>query len=164
VSSAGGQAGAGTIAEEDLGMGKLGHLVYASAATAGFTVADLDEILRVARERNSRLGVSGILLFEGTSFLQVLEGEPDTIDPLFREIGKDKRHGRVVLLIREPVDDRSFASWTMGYSRIDRGELADITGAHAFYEEGETLPALTDTTARTIIDKFRSGAFRQRIS
>jgi hypothetical protein len=142
----------------------LGHLVYASAASVGFQLSDLEDILRVVRARNARDGISGILLFEGQSFLQVLEGPRFRLDALFEKIRDDPRHTRAVLLSCESIDQRSFADWTMGYTRVALGELQDATGVNDFFADVSSFADLDSARVERVLELFRSGSFRQRVS
>jgi hypothetical protein len=141
----------------------LWHLVYASVAVPGFTLADLEDILRVARERNAQMDVGGVLLLADSSFLQVLEGGQAEIDGLLAAIRGDPRHSRPVLLLREPIAERAFADWTMGYTRVTLGELRDATGINDFFRDQESFSDLTDAKVRRVLDLFRAGSFRQRL-
>jgi Sensors of blue-light using FAD len=142
---------------------QLWQLVYASAASADFTVADLQSVLRAARERNPRIGVTGMLLFEGTSFLQILEGEVDALDALYERISADPRHARQVLLLREQIDTRSFGKWTMGYTRLAAGDLEDTLAVHDFHANADTFSGLSDDKVRKLLKLFRTGSFRRRL-
>lgn len=142
----------------------LWQLVYASAASAGFELSDLEDILGVARVRNARDQISGILLFEGQSFLQVLEGPRFRIDALMEKIRADARHVRAVLLLRGPIEQRSFADWTMGYTRVTLGELKDATGVNDFFADVSSFTDLDSTKVERVLQLFRSGSFRQRVS
>ena len=152
---------AGLTAVEDHA---LWHLVYASAASEGFQLSDLEEILHVARTRNARDDITGMLLFEGQSFLQVLEGERSKIDDLLERIRADRRHARAVLLLREPIEQRSFADWTMGYTRVALGELQDATGVNDFFTGRHSFSDLDSAKVKKLLELFRSGSFRQRLT
>jgi hypothetical protein len=152
---------AGSMAVEDHA---LWHLVYASAAVEGFQLSDLEEILRAARTRNARDDITGMLLFEGKSFLQVLEGERSKIDDLLERIRVDRRHARTVLLLREPIEQRSFADWTMGYTRVALGELQDATGVNDFFADQHSFSDLDSAKVKRLLELFRSGSFRQRLT
>jgi hypothetical protein len=142
---------------------RLGQLVYASASAPGFELSDLENVLRVARDRNTRAEVTGMLLFESSSFLQVLEGETDRLNVLYDKIVKDPRHTRAVLLLREPIDERSFVDWTMGYTHVSLGELHEATGINEFFRDGDAFSDLNSEKVGRVLDLFRSGAFRQRL-
>ena len=46
---------------------------------------ELAEILRIARENNAAHDISGMLVYHGGSFLQVLEGPEGAVNSLYRE-------------------------------------------------------------------------------
>ena len=143
---------------------QLWQLVYASAATKGFAASDLDAILRVARKHNPSAGITGMLLFVDPSFLQVLEGTQDHIQDLFERIRADRRHTRAVLLLREPIEQRSFSDWSMGATTATLADLQEAVGINDFFQEGEPLYHLGDTNLRTLLELFRSGSYRQRLT
>ena len=98
------------------------QIVYTSTATEHLSCADLNELLLGARNRNKTLGVSGMLVFHGGTFLQALEGEQRAVNEIFASIASDRRHRDIDVLHRGPgFDQRVFGDWSMGF--------ADFTGA-----------------------------------
>jgi Sensors of blue-light using FAD len=98
------------------------QIVYTSTATEHLSCADLNELLLGARNRNKTLGVSGMLVFHGGTFLQALEGEKRAVNEIFASILTDRRHRDIEVLHRGPgFDQRVFGDWSMGF--------ADFTGA-----------------------------------
>ena len=142
----------------------LWQLVYASAASPGFTLADLEDVLRGSRKSNARIAVTGMLLFESSSFLQILEGDISRVNTLYDKIKLDPRHSRHVLLLREPIVQPSFTDWTMGYTHVSLGEIQDASGVNDFFRDVDAFSELNDEKVRKVLDLFRSGSFRQRIS
>lgn len=63
---------------------------------------------------NRRGDVTGVLVYTGSFFAQILEGAQETIDPLIARILKDPRHvdGRV-LLSKVGLAQRTFGDWSM---------------------------------------------------
>ena len=55
------------------GTGDIFSLVYVSEGNTTFSKKDLRELLTKSRENNSKLKISGMLLYKGGNFLQVLE-------------------------------------------------------------------------------------------
>lgn len=151
------------VAESELPADELWHVVYASAAVPGFSLGDLQKVLQTAREHNKEIGVTGILLFAESSFLQVLEGDVEVLDALMAQIREDPRHERIVLLLRRPITDRSFADWTMGYTRVVLGELEDRMGVNDFFSDRDAFSDLGDAKVEKLLDLFRTGSYRQRI-
>jgi hypothetical protein len=77
--------------------------------------ANVDEILDKSRVNNQRDEITGALLFNSGCFAQVLEGPLDTIEAAFERIQQDERHGDVSLLALDPIPQRSFPNWAMGF-------------------------------------------------
>jgi Sensors of blue-light using FAD len=153
------------MAESDSAIAEpsLWHLAYSSAASEGFTLSDLEDVLNVARERNTRDDISGILLFEGTSFLQVLEGDQERIDALLESIRRDPRHKHAVLLLREQVEQRSFADWSMGYTAVKLGHINTAIGVNDFFGDHGSFTDLDSAKVRRLLELFRSGSYRQKL-
>ena len=90
------------------------HLVYTSTASVPLTADELDRHLARWREKNARLGVTGVLLFSEGHILQVLEGGRNGVNKLYNVIASDARHSDVTLLSYGEVGERRFAGWSMG--------------------------------------------------
>ena len=134
------------------------HLCYVSTAKYLMTQEDLLELLDAARQNNSELGITGMLLYKGMSFLQVLEGETTVVHTLYEKISQDKRYERVKTLFDEPIDKRDFPDWTMGFEILDGKDLSNIVGYTAFMEDGNKALGVFDnaTRARKILLYFRA--------
>ena len=102
------------------------QLCYASTATREMKRADLLELLTFARNRNAALGVTGLLLFQDRHFLQVLEGEVETVRSLFKRICADTRHGKIAVLFEELVSERQYPDWSMGFQALDGSEWMEF--------------------------------------
>ena len=126
--------------------GELHRLVYRSACTLYDTeaalVAELEDILKVARSRNSAANVGGALMFNGTHYAQVLEGPRKAVERIFESIQLDPRHTDMMLLSFDPVGERLFGSWSMAHVGASRGRLSELaaeTGFDSSSVEGDEL-------------------------
>ena len=61
---------------------KLTSLTYTSLARLDLQTTDLEDIHRTAREQNALDGITGLLVFNGTHFLQIIEGSESAIEEL----------------------------------------------------------------------------------
>ncbi|MGE0313494.1 MAG: BLUF domain-containing protein [Lautropia sp.] len=145
-------------------MTDLIHCIYASAARAGLGDTDLADLLRLAREKNQRLGLTGMLLYVQGSFFQVLEGPPDVVDALYDQIAADTRHDRVTRIIREPIPKRHFGVWTMGYSRLTQADLAGLAGTNDFFHGGSSLDRIDAGRAKKLLTAFQKGRWRMALA
>ncbi|MFD0917556.1 BLUF domain-containing protein [Pseudahrensia aquimaris] len=95
------------------------ELVYASEAVAGLTQNDIEDILSCANARNPALGITGLMIFDGKRFLQLLEGPFDSVETIFASIERDPRHTDIIRYYGQNVATRSFDSWSMGFKSVD---------------------------------------------
>ncbi len=77
--------------------------------------SNLESILDRSRVNNSRDAITGALLFNSGCFAQILEGPLQQVEAAFERIQQDDRHGEVSLLALDPIAERSFPNWAMGY-------------------------------------------------
>ena len=135
----------------------MNQVVYSSAALAPFTETQLSELLVRARKNNERLGVSGMLLYHDGSFLQVLEGEGSILETLFAVIGCDKRHHRMVTLLKREVKERHFADWCMGFASTKN--LPTNFSGYSEYLRLRGNPSEGANAAVRLLAAFRDGRF-----
>ena len=96
----------------------LKSLTYTSLARLDLTAEDLEAIHRTAREVNALEGISGLLIFNGTHFLQIIEGAPQAIDDLVERLRRDPRHSGFEVRDERMVSARSFPDWSMELVRV----------------------------------------------
>lgn len=101
-------------------------IVYFSSSTWLFQEEDLATILQQSRHNNAELGITGILLYVRGSIIQVLEGEKQTVEALYKRIEQDTRHTNVSIGLSRPIRQRLFANWSMGYETITSRQLEEI--------------------------------------
>lgn len=101
-------------------------LVYVSIAVKEMSDDDLLLILEKSRSFNAENGITGLLLYKDSFFIQVLEGEENIIDALFERIKVDDRHFNVLLILRKPIIERSFESWAMGFKSPNLDALKQL--------------------------------------
>jgi hypothetical protein len=137
------------------------QVIYSSAAVAPFSELELTTLLVAARVNNGRLGVTGILLYHEGSFLQALEGDEHVVNRLYEKIGKDKRHYRVVTLLRQQLDARHFEQWQMGFASMKA--LPDNMPGFSDYLRFRGDPIQSANSAARLLAAFRDGRFRSYV-
>jgi hypothetical protein len=108
----------GTLMELQLG--------YVSTAANPMRREALVELLGQSRKANSEKQISGLLLYQGGHFFQVLEGAPDEIRELFERIAGDPRHTHVAVVFEQPIEQRHFADWSMGFQALEGSEWLEF--------------------------------------
>jgi len=103
-------------------------IVYVSTAIAEFGEADLVQLLKRARGFNEQAGITGVLMYGGGRFVQVLEGCPAAVRCLYARIAADPRHGRLEKLADGLVARREFRSWSMSFAPPPGADWCHLPG------------------------------------
>lgn len=117
------------------GPDRIFRLVYVSVVTRRLDDEDLLHILAAARERNLSLGITGMLLYRDTDFMQLLEGEEHAVRDVYGLIARDTRHRNLIMLLEEYADERLFADWSMGFHRLDDQTESRVPGYSNFLSD-----------------------------
>jgi hypothetical protein len=147
-------------------MEDLIHVIYVSSAAPDISEHDTVKFLNEARKANRKNDVSGMMLYIGGCFLQLLEGEAAKVDIVCRTIFRDKREMRMVL--REPISEREFPEWTMGFEAVAPLEAARLLGEPLLFDSVSRVARLESDSAKTLLSIIgrrrwqsdRSGMFR----
>lgn len=124
-------------------------LVYVSFAHQDMTQDELLSILKVARENNAKLNVTGMLLYRDGFFIQALEGEDNVVAALYTKIQQDARHERIITVYRNEIEQRMFGNWTMGFNDLGAMNPADHPGLTDILTKPLTAKLFVDNPART---------------
>ena len=102
------------------------YLIYNSYAAVEFSDERLKELLIAAREKNKRLGITGMLYFFKDQFIQLIEGDEAVVKQLAATIAADERHRYFVVLKEGDIDQPFFSDWTMGFRAFDPQNFEDV--------------------------------------
>jgi len=107
-------------------------LVYVSSAIRPLPQSELVAILAKSHENNTALGVTGILLYKDGNFMQVLEGEEETVRALYAKIDCDPRHRGLLTILQGPLAERQFPDWSMGFRDLNAADALSTPGYNEF--------------------------------
>ena len=138
----------------------LDSLVYVSSAVKLLSPEEIEYLLTRARERNEEYGITGVLLYIGGNFMQYIEGPADNLEVIYKIIREDKLHTGIILVTREPLEEREFGDWSMAYHTKDNQGYVGSPGERVLLERDLELPATNPSTARIVLHGFwnRSGS------
>lgn len=95
------------------------QLIYQSACRPDTTTYHLRDIARESSQRNRERDITGVMLVQGTTVLQVLEGPEDAVIALYERIRCDTRHVGCTVLFERHCDVRAFSNWRMGVCEVE---------------------------------------------
>ena len=101
------------------------YLIYVSHAADGLKSSDLHDILKKAHEVNANLGITGLLLYKNKRFMQLIEGQEDTVRGLYQKILQDPRHRDLIVLQEDTEPERQFPGWSMAFRNLNALPSAD---------------------------------------
>ena len=101
-------------------------IIYTSYPNKKLTGDDLNSILKASRENNTELDITGVLVFSSSTFIQVLEGDRDTVKELYQKIELDQRHKGAFIIFEGKLTARAFSDWSMGFKSMGKVELMEF--------------------------------------
>lgn len=113
---------------------QIWSLVYVSLASRKMTEIDLKKILQVSRSKNSEKRITGMLLYMDPYFIQALEGEISDLEHIYNVIMQDSRHEEIRIVYKQPISERIFPEWSMGFNRFEQRHLGQIQGLSDFLQ------------------------------
>ena len=90
----------------------ISQYIYISTAPR-LSREDVDSILDASAHNNPAKSVTGLLLYNGRNFMQLLEGERAELDALMVRICDDSRHTGVTVIHDADVETRACPEWAM---------------------------------------------------
>lgn len=95
-------------------------VLYVSKAQRYKAHAQLKTLVPRARAVNQKLDITGLLMFDGHHYAQLLEGPPKAIDAVMARIALDPRHSRLQVLSDDRRKDRSYVGFPLTYLYEER--------------------------------------------
>ncbi len=122
---------------------QLLRLLYISDAAEGLDDDAVNAILQSAEKHNPPLGITGILVFGGGVFAQVLEGPERGVLEKYVEVMADRRHCNCRIVYISTAVERLFEGVSMAALQALPLELAHIAELDAHRKETISPQAFT---------------------
>lgn len=126
-------------------------LIYVSRAAPDLETDDLDRIHHSAINLNALDGITGLLVYNGSHFLQIVEGASDAIDDLLQRLRRDPRHSDIEVVDESMAESVSFPDWSMSLVKVSAGRFdarGDLATQLPDTVAGEVRARLLDALAR----------------
>lgn len=115
------------------------HLIIYTSEYVG-RAEDIDDVLadivKRSKKNNSEYDITGLLFYHNGRFIQVLEGDKDSLEGLMSILEKDDRHENIQRIIDQTIKKRAFKEWSMDSlnlsedTTVDPDELIRIRDAY----------------------------------
>ena len=107
----------------------LTTIIYRSHLRDDAPIKALEDMVTAANIKNRRSDVTGILLFNGHHFFQLLEGPEEQVKEIYRCICNDPRHHNIVELMCDYAPARRFGNVGMELFDLQKHERNDVLQA-----------------------------------
>src|SRR5688572_21773816 len=109
---------------------KIQRLLCLSVLSENNDFSAFKNIVQSARHRNGRLGLTGVLVFDGERFCHLLEGSGAAFDEVVQRVAADPRHTQLTMLLAPTeASSRLLFTWRSGYCSPD--DLDQFSGGDA---------------------------------
>jgi len=138
----------------------LHEVIYLSRASAPMSPEALAALMERSQRANVARGITGLLIYHQQEFLQLIEGERDAVEALYQAICNDPRHQQTYTMWSNPITERSFADWAMGFVAPVETALRGKAGYEPLLNLGLKATA-SDTAGKKLLLMLRDD-FLQR--
>ncbi|WP_151087835.1 BLUF domain-containing protein [Hymenobacter baengnokdamensis] len=135
-------------------------IVYISTAIVDFREAELVQLLRRSRCFNQKANITGVLMYGGGRFMQVLEGCPGAVRPLYTRIAADPRHGRLERLADGFMPRREFTGWHMSFAPLPSDYFLSLPG---YLTPPQLVQTGAGSTMQQVLSEFMTASSRQLV-
>lgn len=134
-------------------------IVYTSEFTLEESEAEsvLTDIASKAKLNNPLMEITGLLFYHNRRFVQIIEGEKNSLEDLMSILDEDRRHKNVERIIDQETHKRGFKQWNMDTFNLSSSdiikpeELKKITHAYKknLQMDSEMLSSIYKTLLKT---------------
>lgn len=154
------------------------EILYISELSPTTSPATIAEILVQARKQNKLNGITGLLLFDGEHFIQVLEGDREEVLAVMSRIESDARHSGVKRLHEGFIAQRQFQCFGIGYWYVEdesrvlhlgklsgRAAMDELLARRGEFDVESDTPLFSVPAPKPVESPTRSDAmaFRQKL-
>ncbi|MCM4160938.1 BLUF domain-containing protein [Antarcticibacterium flavum] len=128
---------------------------YVSTASSNLGEEEIQKILDYSRNWNMDHHITGILLYSEGNFFQVLEGEKQLVEELFKRIKNDARHYDIIKIFSKDIVEERFTGYKADFISVDsRYRENDLT---TYLAQIDKLNPGIQTSVKYILKNFSEG-------
>jgi len=136
-------------------MHNLSMHVYLSSICPGVSRDVLPNIAESSQRNNAELEITGLLLYSGDHFVQLIEGPREHLTSVYDRICADPRHTAVRRLINSDCTRRLFGQWSMGVLDVSESKRINREEFYKLAARTSTHPEQAGKTAIKLLKLFR---------
>ena len=118
-------------------------ICYISNFARDLNKHQIADLIKTVNINNRKEEITGILIIRNKQFFQILEGDNDVIDRMYKKIKSDNRHTTIIKLLDITIDGRIFNDYNSGEFEVFQ-RYADLKKLYLYFnwiKKAEYLPA-----------------------
>ena len=123
-------------------------IVYMSEYTGN--EHDIDKVLESislkSKTNNLEFDETGVLFYQNGKFVQIIEGEEESLNVLMKHIESDARHRNIKYLVNEDIQKHAFSDWNMDSFNLDDKKNIDGEELEKIYNAYRKVATLSSDT------------------
>ncbi len=121
--------------------------------------SDLLFLLIQSRDRNKRQDITGMLLYAGGNFFQILEGEKEDVEEIYEAIVNDDRNKGNIVVLKDRIESRAFPKWSMGFRNLTTEDKTSFEGYTEFLDRNMEPEEFSNRPEKVInlLYRFKEG-------
>ena len=135
------------------------QIIYTSASYELMSIEQLSRLMEQSRIRNYQLNITGFLVYDAGSFLQILEGPEAEVHAVYASILRDDRHTNIRQISQKKIANREFGDWAMAFA-VPAG-TPPVNEAFLDFDHAREEFCLDGSEASQILAMFQEGLLRQ---
>jgi len=105
----------------------LHTIIYISNAVRLLEEGHLNSLFSHSVYNNASKEITGILLYNEGTFIQIMEGNKETLSELFKVIRSDKRHNNITKILDRRIGERIFEKYRTGFNTLNNyGQMEEL--------------------------------------
>ncbi|MCB4808096.1 BLUF domain-containing protein [Tamlana sp. 62-3] len=130
----------------------LRTIAYKSKVKSGLSILSTEMVFKETLSNNFKHNITGVLVKNKDIFFQIIEGDSNLINQLFKKITNDSRHNNIIQLVNGSISSRSFSNFKAGYTVIEDSE--SIYELHDYLLKLNSLQAENSTLFLEIVEEL----------
>jgi len=127
-------------------------IVYVSTASQNLEKDEIEGILNTSKEWNNDNNITGLLLFSGGNFFQIIEGEKGKILELFEDIQTDKRHHNIMQIFGKEIYKDAYDGYDSDF--VAEEENIDTSRFQHYLDQVKVLDKSAQNAVENILKAF----------
>jgi len=127
-------------------------ICYVSTISPGIAKDEIEYLLERSKTTNNNLGITGLLLFSGGNFLQIIEGTEKVINTLWNKISIDNRHFNIIKIFEQQILKDAYLNYESDF--ISENTHNNSHKLEYYEEHLQMLDKTAQQAVKNILDSF----------